>query len=166
MINRISRLNATQRQTLEQSISTTTDLLAQCEYLIRSPIPLSYTRTAVRFLWLWMTLLPFALVRTFSEFGRGTWWEDRGQITVPATVFFIGIIFLSIEDIAVQIEEPFSVQRRQLEKLSEWFRQEALELREVAAEPCDFFDPIDALGAEDGETEGALDALDMVDGHP
>jgi len=31
----------------------------------------------VRFLWIWITLLPFALSRTFVDFGTGTWWADE-----------------------------------------------------------------------------------------
>ncbi|EOD41502.1 hypothetical protein EMIHUDRAFT_460918 [Emiliania huxleyi CCMP1516] len=67
--------------------------LAKCEKLVSTPIPLGYTRSSVRFLWIWITLLPFALSRTFADFQAGTWWEDK-----PRHV-----------DIAVQIEEPFAI---------------------------------------------------------
>ena len=83
--------------------------LAKCEKMLRTPIPLGYTRYTVRFLWIWLTLLPFALVRTFKDFGAGTWWEDKPQPVLVLAMFFIGFIFLSIEDIAVQIEEPFAI---------------------------------------------------------
>jgi putative membrane protein len=77
--------------------------------MLRTPIPLGYTRYSVRFLWIWLTLLPFALVRTFKDFGVNTWWEDKPQPVLVLAMFFIGFIFLSIEDIAVQIEEPFAI---------------------------------------------------------
>jgi predicted membrane chloride channel (bestrophin family) len=86
--------------------------LASCEKLITTPIPLGYTRSTVRFLWLWITLLPFALSRTFSDFSYGTWWESQPVAELPILLFvmlFISFVFLSIEDIAVQIEEPFAV---------------------------------------------------------
>ena len=63
----------------------------------------------MRFLWIWLSLLPSALVRTFEEFGVGTWWADKPQPVLTIAMLFIGFIFLSIEDIAVQIEEPFAI---------------------------------------------------------
>lgn len=63
----------------------------------------------MRFLWIWLALLPFALVNTFVEFGAKTWWQDKPQPVMVFAMLFIGFIFFSIEDIAVQIEEPFSV---------------------------------------------------------
>jgi predicted membrane chloride channel (bestrophin family) len=83
--------------------------LGRCEKLLRAPIPLGYTRYTVRFLFLWLTLLPFALSSTFEEFGVGTWWEDKPQPVLAFAMLFVGFVFLSIEDIAVQIEEPFSI---------------------------------------------------------
>jgi len=93
----------------EDELATVTSSLAKCEKLLRTPIPLGYTRYSVRFLWVWLTLLPFALVRTFNDFGANTWWEDKPQPILTITMLFIGFIFLSIEDIAVQIEEPFAI---------------------------------------------------------
>ena len=43
-------------------------------------------------------------MRTFADFGVGTWWEDKPQPVLVLAMLFIGFIFLSIEDIAVQIE--------------------------------------------------------------
>ena len=62
-----------------------------------------YTRSSVRFLWVWITLLPFALSRTFSDFSTGTWWEDKPLAELPIlllSMVFISFIFLSIEDSA------------------------------------------------------------------
>ena len=77
--------------------------------MLRTPIPLGYTRYSVRFLWIWLSLLPFALVRTFNDFGVNTWWADKPQPVLLLAMGFISFIFLSIEDIAVQIEEPFAI---------------------------------------------------------
>jgi len=91
------------------TLQAATCALGKCESLLRTPIPLGYTRSLVRFLWIWLTLLPFALVKTFAEFGAGTWWEDKPQPVLVLAMLFIGYVFLTIEDIAVQIEEPFSI---------------------------------------------------------
>jgi len=128
-INTLPDLDPEQWASLEQLLSSISELLAECEYLIRAPIPLSYTRSTVRFLWLWLSLLPFALVNTFIDFGQDTWWAGRTQLIVPAVTFLIGIIFLSIEDIAVQIEEPFTVQRQQLDMMAQWFVQDLARMR-------------------------------------
>jgi predicted membrane chloride channel (bestrophin family) len=37
------------------------DVAGACERLLRTPIPLSYTRHTSRFLMIWLTLLPFTL---------------------------------------------------------------------------------------------------------
>ena len=96
----------------DESLAEVTGALGKCESFLRTPIPLGYTRYSVRFLWVWLTLLPFALTRTFCGFQTGTWWEgkvDEPWPLVCASVLFIASIFLSIEDIAVQIEEPFAI---------------------------------------------------------
>ena len=72
------------------------DAMGACERLLRTPIPQSYTRHTSRFLTLWCNLLPLAL------------WPALGLGTPLATVF-IGFALLGIEDIGVQIEEPFCV---------------------------------------------------------
>ena len=105
-----------ERIALDDELAVVTCALAKCEKMLRTPIPLGYTRYSVRFLWIWLTLLPFALVRTFKDFGVDTWWADKPQPVVVLAMFFIGFIFLSIEDIAVQIEEPFAILPLELHK--------------------------------------------------
>ena len=97
------------RLSIESELSNLTLSLGACEQLLRTPIPLGYTRYSVRFLWLWLTLLPFALFKSFDQFGADTWWADKPQPVLAFAMLFVGFIFLSIEDIAVQIEEPFAV---------------------------------------------------------
>ena len=58
---------------------------------------------------IWLITLPFALVRTFAEFGNDTWWDSRYQPVLVVVMSFLSVVFLSIEDISVQIEEPFCV---------------------------------------------------------
>ncbi len=70
------------------------DILGGCERLLRAPIPVSYTRLTDRFLFIYLTLLPFALYGTV-----GVW-------TIPA-VTGIAMVLCGIEEIGIQIEEPF-----------------------------------------------------------
>lgn len=81
---------------MSQNISQLEDVLGGCERLFRAPIPVSYTRHTARFLFVWLTLLPFALLPTCS-------WA-----TVPLTGA-IAAVLAAIEEIGVQVEEPFGV---------------------------------------------------------
>jgi len=130
-INRLPRLGMPQKSTMEMPMSNVSTQLAICENLLRVPIPLAYTRSLLRFLWLWLTLLPFALVKTFNDFNLGTWWEGKPLLVVPVVTCLVGVFFLSIDDIAVQIEEPFTSQRRQLENYADWFALDVAEMRTV-----------------------------------
>jgi len=96
---RLPSLTDQENISIDDCFAELTTNLASCEKLLRTPIPLGYTRYAVRFLWIWLILLPFALVRPFYEFGE--------QPILVLAMLFISYVFLSIEDIAVQIEEPF-----------------------------------------------------------
>lgn len=127
---RLPSLSDQERIALDDGLSTVTCALAKCEKLLRTPIPLGYTRYSVRFLWIWLSLLPFALTRTFSEFGVNTWWEDKPQPVVVLAMLFIGFIFLSIEDIAVQIEEPFAI--LPLEQHQKWLLRDADQMKQLA----------------------------------
>ncbi|CAE8724251.1 unnamed protein product [Polarella glacialis] len=131
-INQVPRLNEQQRQGFDTILWDITSQLVRCERLLRAPIPLGYTRSTLRFMWLWLMLLPFALSKTFEDVEQRHMLTMELQIETPAVVFFIGLLFLSLEDVAVQIEEPFAMQMKQLSSLTQWFRKEALELEEIA----------------------------------
>jgi len=96
---RLPSLTDQENIAIDDCFAELTTNLANCEKILRTPIPLGYTRYAVRFLWIWLILLPFALVRPFYEFGE--------QPILVLAMLGISYVFLSIEDIAVQIEEPF-----------------------------------------------------------
>ncbi|GIL87210.1 hypothetical protein Vretimale_14310 [Volvox reticuliferus] len=72
------------------------DVLGGCERLLRAPIPVSYTRHTARFLFAWLTLLPFAL---YPSVGWGV---------VPVCTG-IAAVLCGIEEIGVQCEEPFGI---------------------------------------------------------
>lgn len=127
---RLTSLTDQERIALDDLLVTVSNDLAKCEKLISTPIPLGYTRSSVRFLWIWITLLPFALSRTFADFATNTWWEDKPLAELPVllvAMIFISFIFLSIEDIAVQIEEPFAI--LPLEVQHKWLLRDAKQTR-------------------------------------
>eukprot|EP00908_Phaeocystis_cordata_P025869 Transcript_8347.p1 GENE.Transcript_8347~~Transcript_8347.p1 ORF type:complete len:428 (-),score=139.03 Transcript_8347:221-1504(-) len=118
---------------IDEELGKVDAALGKCEKLLRAPIPLGYTRYSVRFLFLWLTLLPFALSSTFQEFGAGTWWEDKPQPVLAFAMLFVGFVFLSIEDIAVQIEEPFSI--LPLVKCHKWLLFEVRRMKSLVSLP-------------------------------
>ena len=74
-------INDFQRLQMQQNITTFEDILGGCERLLRTPIPVSYTRHTSRFLLIWLTILPLAL------YAKLAW------ATVPA-VGFISLLLL------------------------------------------------------------------------
>lgn len=79
-----------------QNVTTFHDILGGCERLLRTPIPLSYTRHTSRSLAVWLALLPLAL------------WPVISWASVPV-VGFMALLLLGIEEVGIQIEEPFGV---------------------------------------------------------
>lgn len=67
------------------------------ERVLRTSLPTSFTRHTSRLMFVWSNALPFALYPAMGPFG-----------TLPAAVFTSWAI-QSIEDIGVQLEEPFFV---------------------------------------------------------
>lgn len=91
-----SGISDMQRLQMQENITTFEDILGGCERLLRTPIPVSYTRHTSRFLLLWLTILPYAL------------WAKLAWAAVPA-VGLIALLLLGIEEIGVEIEEPFGI---------------------------------------------------------
>lgn len=81
---------------LDETLSFFEEQIGTCERLLKTPIPLSYTRHTSRFLVLWLAFLPFSL------------WPACGWTSVPASGV-ISFLLLGIEEIGVQIEEPFGI---------------------------------------------------------
>ena len=77
------------------------DNLGSSERLLTSPIPLFYSRHTARFLSVWLLLLPFGL------------WDPLGNswnhIDLIPAHFFISIFLFGIEELATQLEEPFTI---------------------------------------------------------
>jgi len=69
--------------------------MANCEKILRTPVPWSYSRHTSRFLSLWIGTLPLALIGTVNKW-----------LVLPITVA-AGYAMLGIEEIGHLIEQPF-----------------------------------------------------------
>jgi ion channel-forming bestrophin family protein len=79
---------------LDQNVQLLIDYVGGCERICKTPLPFAYMVHLRRALVLYCGTLPFALVGQF------------GWLTVPATVI-VSYIFFGIEEIGVEIENPF-----------------------------------------------------------
>lgn len=77
------------------------DNLGSSERLLTSPVPLIYNRHTSRFLSVWLLLLPFGLWESF-----GSMWNHIGMLP---TMAMLGILLFGIEELATQMEEPFTI---------------------------------------------------------
>jgi len=82
---------------LDRTIQRLNTALGRCERILRTPIPVSYSRHTSRILTIWLNLLPFALYPVLGPLG-----------TVPGSLL-LSWGLLGIEDIGNQIEEPFNM---------------------------------------------------------
>jgi putative membrane protein len=85
----------------EKAVTTLCDALGACERIFTSPVPLFYSRHTARFLKVWLYLLPLALYPAF-----GSTWNHWGMIP---TCVIISYFLLGINELASQMEEPFSI---------------------------------------------------------
>ncbi len=89
------------KNAINNNLSIFEDTLGGSERLLSSPIPLFYSRHTARFLSTWCLLLPFALYGAFGD----SW---NHIMMIPATAF-ISISLFGIEELATQLEEPFTI---------------------------------------------------------
>jgi len=94
-------LDTYQRATIDNAVSQLCDACGGCERIFGSPVPSIYTRHAARFLELWMLFLPLALWKPFES----AW---NHWFMVPSSMI-IAFYLLGIEELAIQLEEPFTV---------------------------------------------------------
>mmetsp|Transcript_41364 Transcript_41364/g.61227 ORF Transcript_41364/g.61227 Transcript_41364/m.61227 type:complete len:449 (-) Transcript_41364:153-1499(-) len=86
---------------VDQSAEYLCDALGGCERILSSPVPLVYTRHTARFLGFWILALPLAMWKAF-----GTSWNHLGLLPAACLISFF---FFGIEELAIQLEEPFSI---------------------------------------------------------
>jgi len=125
IFSRMPSLDPQESVMVEEQFSQISSSLGTCEKLIRTPIPLGYTRYAVRFTMIWLTLLPLALVREFSGFAAEAW-----QPNLLISMLFLSVVFLSIEDISVQLEEPFCV--LPLDLHTRWLKKDYMQMKRTS----------------------------------
>ena len=89
------------KRTIINNLNNVATACAECERLYATPIPLLYTRHALKFLTFWMTFMPFAFYDVFAS----SW---NHILMIPA-ICIICFLFFGIEEIAVSLEEPFSI---------------------------------------------------------
>jgi len=101
-LTRISRrsksIDGSTKARFDLHLDALNQALITCERLIRTPVPLVYTRHTSRFLGMWVLLLPLAMVRELQD----------SFILIPISLL-VGIFFFGIEELGVQLEEPFSL---------------------------------------------------------
>lgn len=81
---------------IDQNVQLLVDYLGGCERIHRTPLPFAYVVHLRRALVIYCFSLPFALVGAFS-----TPW-----VTIIETLF-VAYVFFGIEEIGVEIEDPF-----------------------------------------------------------
>lgn len=86
---------------IDKSLAGFCDSIGVCERIFKTPMPLVYTRHTSRFLSMWLLFLPFALYKDLGD-------SFLHLATIPASAL-IAVFFLGIEELGIQIEEPFSV---------------------------------------------------------
>ncbi len=96
-----NRLTAYQLDTMQKMISMMVDALGGCERILRTPIPLAYVIHLKQLLLLYCLTLPFQLV------------ADLQWATGPI-VALITFTLLGIEEIGIEIENPFGTDANDL----------------------------------------------------
>ncbi|KAL4444075.1 hypothetical protein ABPG75_011812 [Micractinium tetrahymenae] len=110
---RAARPHELARMRMDDNLTFFEDAMGSMERILRTPIPLSYTRHTSRFLLVWLILLPFTLWAAYSWF------------SVLLSGIFAFLMF-GIDEIGVQIEEPFGI--LPLESISQTIERNIREL--------------------------------------
>jgi len=105
-------IDAKSRLEIDKSVIILGDCLGTCEKIFNSPVPLVYTRHTARFLSIWLLLLPLTMYDSFLP-GPTTTGRVVGrllpQIAMVPTVMIMSLFLFGIEQLALQLEEPFSI---------------------------------------------------------
>ncbi len=86
---------------MDQNVNLLIDYIGGCERIHRTPIPFAYMVHLRRALILYCFTLPFALVEPLH------WWTVGGT-------FLVAFVFFGIEEIGVEIEDPFGFDENDL----------------------------------------------------
>lgn len=88
------KLSGDQFRVLDKEMKDFIDIIGACERIKNTPIPYSYSMFIKKFIFIYITTLPFGFVTTFEYFA------------IP-TVLLVTFVLLSVELIAEEIEDPF-----------------------------------------------------------
>jgi len=99
---------------MHKALTIFEDNLGSSERLLTSPVPLIYNRHTARFLSFWLLLMPLALYTPFEAT-----WNHIGMIPTTA---MISLFLFGIEELATQMEEPFTILPMQAfcDKIGNW----------------------------------------------
>ncbi len=105
------------RNEIQAAATIFEDNLGSSERLLTSPIPVFYSRHTARFLSFWLLLLPFGLWGPL-----GNTWNHIGLIP---TISMLSIFLFGIEELATQLEEPFTILPMQAfcDKIYNWCKE-------------------------------------------
>ena len=82
---------------LDEDVRELDLMVGGCERLFSSPVPPTMSRHVVRCLTLWLCGLPVVLAGTMAPLAAALW------------VFVTSYIFIGIEEVGVQVEQPFQI---------------------------------------------------------
>lgn len=110
-------IDTARRIEIDKSVVVLCDSIGSCERIFTSPVPLVYTRHTARFLMMWLLLLPLALYGSFvtDVVVEGSSSLSTMMISAAESVGYIFALALisfflfGIEELAVTLEEPFSI---------------------------------------------------------
>ncbi len=128
--------------------------VANCEKILRTPVPWTYSRHTSRFLTLWLGTLPYALVGNMKPW------------LVLAVIIALSYCMLGIEEIAHMIEQPFlgdplDGDEKIWSNLDEDGEASALIKRGRVTQPYDIGIPVCSLAAQIRQDVQALIALKL-----
>jgi len=100
-LRRQAKLEPILASTFEPGLAALSGVLGGCERISNTPLPFTYSVIIHRVIYLFVFLLPFGLVETAG------WWT-------PVMVGFVAYMFLSLETLSDEIEEPFGTKPNDL----------------------------------------------------
>jgi len=94
---RLGNLPTHLHRKLEEDVRELDLIVGNCERLFSSPLPPTMSRHIVRCLLLWLVGFPFVLAGTMAPWYIAVW------------VFTTSYIFVGIDEVGVQVEQPFEI---------------------------------------------------------
>ncbi|PSC76825.1 UPF0187 chloroplastic [Micractinium conductrix] len=145
--NSTANVKASAAFRMDENLTCFADVTGGCERILRTPVPLMYTRHNSRFLMIWLTLLPLTL------------WDSCHWFTMPVTGI-VAFLLLGIKEIGVIVEEPFSI--LPLEKICDTIEGNVRELHATHSADAISAQLAVANAQNSGAASGGVDADTLV----